>query len=210
MTDLFGLPDGQIPVELPSDCESCEELQQLIDSLAAITRFARAMADGDLSATLDKRGPLAGTLKALHANLRHLTWQTKEVAAGDFTQRVDFLGDFSVAFNHMVESLAHARDSLTKKNQELSESETRFRNFFENNSLTMLLVDPVTEVIIDANAVAVTYYGYPREELINMPVGNISVMAPEQVVETWQCALREGRNYFPVSNRLASDRKSVV
>jgi two-component system NtrC family sensor kinase len=117
---LKRLAAGQIPAEPPSDGECREELQQLIGFLSELSRFARAMAAGDLSATLRQGGPLAGALKGLHANLRHLTWQTQEVAAGDFTQRVDFLGDFSVAFNRMVESLAQARDNLTEKNRQLA------------------------------------------------------------------------------------------
>jgi len=114
------LADGQIPSEAPAECEVREELAQLLGYLGEISRFARSMADGDLSAKLLVRGSLAGALKGLHANLRHLTWQTQEVAAGDFTQRVDFLGDFSIAFNRMVEALAQAREELTTRNAELT------------------------------------------------------------------------------------------
>ncbi|MDR3412292.1 MAG: HAMP domain-containing protein [Formivibrio sp.] len=112
---LKHLATGHIPAELPPDGEYREELQQLIDAPSAITHFAQVMAEGDLSATLHQGGTLAGSLKALHADLRHLTWQTQKVAAGDFTQRVDFLGDFLIAFNSMVESLAMARDERQKK-----------------------------------------------------------------------------------------------
>jgi two-component system NtrC family sensor kinase len=116
---LKRLADGQIPSEAPPECEVREELAQLVAYLGEISHFTRSMADGDLSANLRLRGSLAGALKGLHANLRHLTWQTQEIAAGDFTQKVDFLGEFSVAFNHMVEALAKARADLTDKNTEL-------------------------------------------------------------------------------------------
>lgn len=119
---LKRLAEGQIPTEPPPECEAREELTQLVSHFNEITQFARAMAAGDLSATLHRRGSLAGALKGLHANLRHLTWQTQEVASGDFTQRVDFLGDFSVAFNRMVEALAQARNELTAKNAELTKT----------------------------------------------------------------------------------------
>jgi len=119
---LTRLADGQIPSEAPPECEVRDELTQLVAYLGELSRFTRSMADGNLSATVRLRGSLAGALKGLHANLRHLTWQTQEVAAGDFTQRVDFLGDFSVAFNRMVEALAHARDELTAKNAELTKT----------------------------------------------------------------------------------------
>ena len=119
---LKQLADGQIPSEPPPECAAREELIHLVGHLDELSHFARAMAAGDLSATLHRRGTLAGALKGLHANLRHLTWQTQEVAAGDFTQRVDFLGDFSVSFNRMVQALAQARDELTAKNAELTKT----------------------------------------------------------------------------------------
>jgi signal transduction histidine kinase len=117
---LKTLAAGRLPAALPPDCEHRDEAQQLVDYLGALTHFARAMAAGDLSATLSHHGALAGSLKALHANLRHLTWQTQEVAAGDFKQRVEFLGEFSNAFNSMVESLAKAREELVAKNHQLA------------------------------------------------------------------------------------------
>jgi two-component system, NtrC family, sensor kinase len=117
---LKSLAAGQIPAEVPADCEYREEVRALVDYLADLARFTRAMAAGDLSATIQARGSLAGSLKGLHANLRHLTWQTQQVAGGDFKQRVQFLGEFSAAFNSMVESLAHAREELVAKNYQLA------------------------------------------------------------------------------------------
>ncbi|MDR1709677.1 MAG: diguanylate cyclase [Candidatus Accumulibacter sp.] len=58
---------------------------------------------------------LAAPLKALHATLRHLTWQTQRIAQGDYKQRVDFLGDFAVAFNRMVEQLDEQRAALLEE-----------------------------------------------------------------------------------------------
>lgn len=46
--------------------------------------------------------------------MRHLTWQTQQVAAGDLDQRVDFLGDFSVAFNQMIQGLREKRAAEEK------------------------------------------------------------------------------------------------
>jgi signal transduction histidine kinase len=119
---LKALAAGQIPEQVPPDCECPEEVGALIAYMADINRFMRAMVDGDLSAKLNQRGSLAGALKGLHGNLRHLTWQTQQVAAGDFKQRVDFLGEFSVAFNSMVEALAQARDDLVSKNEQIAKA----------------------------------------------------------------------------------------
>jgi len=87
-------------------------LDDLVDELVEVSRFTLALAQGDLDHHLEHRGMMAGSLKALQAALRHLTWQTQRVAAGDFSQRVDFMGDFSEAFNSMVVALQEANDRL--------------------------------------------------------------------------------------------------
>jgi two-component system, NtrC family, sensor kinase len=119
---LQTLAAGQSIKELPDECDCREQLLELIRHLDELKRFVSAISAGDLTATLQVKGALAGNLKALHANLRHLTWQTQQVAAGDFSQRVDFLGAFSEAFNSMVTSLATARDELTERNRQLADT----------------------------------------------------------------------------------------
>ncbi|MDO4483460.1 MAG: diguanylate cyclase [Clostridia bacterium] len=58
---------------------------------------------------------LAAPLKELQGNLRHLSWQTQQVAKGDFSQRVDFMGEFSQAFNTMTTQLAEKTESLMEE-----------------------------------------------------------------------------------------------
>lgn len=86
-----------------------EKFDHLLEAMEALHRFAIALGNGDLSHEPPKSLHLLGSLKQLQANLRHLTWQTLEVAAGNFDQQVDFLGDFSTAFNKMVEGLREKR-----------------------------------------------------------------------------------------------------
>jgi len=47
----------------------------------------------------------------------------------------------------------------------LQESEERYRSLFQNNHAAMLLIDPNSANIIDANPAAVTFYGWTQEEL---------------------------------------------
>ena len=82
-------------------------------SLAQCNKFAQSLAKGDLSATPPPPGnEMAAPLKSLHASLRHLTWQSQQVAKGDYKQRVDFMGEFADAFNMMVEQLAERQQKL--------------------------------------------------------------------------------------------------
>jgi diguanylate cyclase (GGDEF)-like protein len=76
---------------LPAGLEDNAELDGLLNELADLYRFTLAVSQGDLEQPLTARGGLAGSLKTLDAALRHLTWQTQRVAAGDFTQRNELL-----------------------------------------------------------------------------------------------------------------------
>jgi diguanylate cyclase (GGDEF)-like protein len=92
-------------------------------SLLSLRDFAYAASQGDLSKQVNLRGYVGGALKALQANLKHLSWQTKMVASGDFSQRVDFMGEFSRSFNAMVMQL-----DLTVKELLCKEAELRAAN----------------------------------------------------------------------------------
>jgi len=86
----------------------------------------------------------------------------------------------------------------------LRDSELRFRQLFENNSSVMLLIDPMSGQILEANKSAITYYGYPPEKLIGMSINEINLFSPQRIAEEMQKAAREERNYFHFQHRLAS------
>lgn len=85
------------------------ECARMLSSFSEADGFLRALAKGDLDTSPPPKNHLISPFKELHANLRHLVWQTEQVAGGDLNQRVDFLGTFSTAFNSMVESLREKR-----------------------------------------------------------------------------------------------------
>ncbi len=125
---IAGLIDGQTPdlIQLPSGYPDNEIRQfvnhanRFISEYGPIQPFLFALSRGELDYEAP-RGQMAllHCAKNLQANLRHLTWKTQQVAKGDFSQRVDFMGEFSKSFNMMVEVLAANREELLRKNQEL-------------------------------------------------------------------------------------------
>ena len=87
-----------------------EGLKYLADCLIETRNLARALSKGDLESFTPSPGnEVAAPLKSLHASLKHLTWQTEQVAKGDYQQRVEFMGNFSSAFNAMVQQLEERR-----------------------------------------------------------------------------------------------------
>jgi diguanylate cyclase (GGDEF)-like protein len=98
--------------EIPEELIQLPEFMELRETLIDFREFLLAVSVGDLSRPLMRKGHLAGALKSLHSALRHLTWQTKIIASGDFSQRVDFMGEFSESFNLMVQQLEESRHKL--------------------------------------------------------------------------------------------------
>jgi len=108
------------PPSIPAGLESVGPLQRLYSDLISLRGVLYAASSGDLSKKVPLNGYTGGALKSLQANLKHLTWQTKMVADGDFSQRVDFMGEFADAFNAMVVQLDQTLTELVAKKTELS------------------------------------------------------------------------------------------
>ncbi len=56
----------------------------------------------------------------------------------------------------------------------MEESEARYRSLFQNNRAVMLIIDPETRCIVDANPAAARFYGYGEAELRGMPLSRIN------------------------------------
>jgi len=106
-------------IDLPEDYPNNEIRQavgyinKFINEYNRATDTVQTISKGELDQH-PPRGKLLilQTLKHLHANLRHLTWTTQQIAKGDFSHEVDFMGDFSTAFNSMTQQL---KDSFTER-----------------------------------------------------------------------------------------------
>jgi PAS domain S-box-containing protein len=98
----------------------------------------------------------------------------------------------------------YALDWRLKASQaQLRESEERYRSLFEKNHAVMLLIDPDTAVIVDANSAACAYYGWRREELMNKKIDEINTLTCDQVRVEMVLASDEKRNHFFFQHRLA-------
>jgi hypothetical protein len=124
------LLQGKIPSKIecvesdtPSDRRLAGDINQLIDFMEEIHRFIAPLAQGELNnIDFSRNNFLASPFKELHSRLCHLTWQAKQVAGGDYHQRVDFMGDFSRAFNFMIVALERNDRLLKEKIKELEEA----------------------------------------------------------------------------------------
>jgi len=102
--------DGLVfePGGVGDDPELQAAAQRLADFFGMVNeayRFAEDLANGRLETRADRKNVLAMPLKALQSHLTHLSWQARQVADGDLSQQVHFLGKFSESFNQMIASL---------------------------------------------------------------------------------------------------------
>lgn len=87
---------------------------------------------------------------------------------------------------------------------DLRESEERFRQMFEGHSAVMLLIEPQSGMVVDANPAAANFYGYSLESLRGMNINRINMLLQDEVVRERQAALNEEHNYFVFDHRLAN------
>lgn len=111
---------GVLPPGLPVELRENSRFNELVSTLVSLQKFVLAMSGGDLTPTLKAKGLTAGSLKNLQASLRHLTWQTQMIAQGNLSHRVDFMEEFSKAFNAMVVRLEESRDEIRRNQDEIA------------------------------------------------------------------------------------------
>jgi len=73
----------------------------------------------------------------------------------------------------------HLAQKLTA---ELRASEQAYRNQFAANSAVMLLIDPLTGAVLDANAAAAHFYGHSREQLLGMNMSQINSLPKAELL----------------------------
>ena len=131
---LYLLLKGQIPdLIIQSDQEDeINQVTQFVNSVIseqkALLEDSLKLSKGELSSKIVSHLPVANGLKNLQATLRHLTWQTKQIANGNLSQRTDYLGEFSDSFNWMVTQLELNQSALMSEIDERTTIEEKLRD----------------------------------------------------------------------------------
>jgi len=117
-----------IAPELPDN-----EIRQLITYVnrflteyASLSEAMRRISGGDLESPVPPgRNAVAQSYKALQSNLRHLTWKTQRIAAGGLDETVDFMGEFSEAFNRMTQQLKDSFEAIESQKRVIEEEKDK-------------------------------------------------------------------------------------
>nr|MBL8411373.1 PAS domain S-box protein [Dechloromonas sp.] len=86
---------------------------------------------------------------------------------------------------------------------ELMRSEARYRALFNNSPICMLIIDPASCRIVDANAAASEFYGWSHGELLAMHIQQINTLSAEQVAAEMVRARAASNRHFLFQHRRA-------
>ena len=125
---FYSILKGKKPnaLNLPEDYPDNELKQavgfinQFIDEYNGISELMYSLSRGDIHFEAPKgRMRVIQSLKSLQATLRNLTWTTQQIAKGEFDHSVNFMGEFSEAFNSMTQQLKMSFREREKATQAL-------------------------------------------------------------------------------------------
>lgn len=145
-----------IKEELKSESEELAELQEAVLYLSGLlsesNEFLRHLQAGELDVKPPGRHNfMAANLKELHSALKHLTWQANQIANGDYSQKVDFLGDFSASFNSMIHQLAEREAKLKHQSVELSDMVELIKSIMDGLKDWIVVIDSESKEVIYTN-----------------------------------------------------------
>ena len=101
----------------PGFMDLARGLQLLNQFLIEERELAYKLADGilEIDKLPDNDNVMAYPLKTLHSSLKHVAWKAKQIEKGDFSQRLDFAGEFADIFNNMADQLKKSREELERQ-----------------------------------------------------------------------------------------------
>ncbi len=114
--------------------------------------------------------------------------------------------------NGEVEIVGVTRDISDRKRieNELMQSQKRYRTLFNNTGSIMLLVDPETGQILDVNESACDFYGYAYDDFIKLNIKDINTLNPEEIEKQIQRAKDGKRSFFNFIHKLADGQERFV
>ena len=104
---------------------------------------------------------------------------------------------------HQVE-LELQNEELLRVTSSLQQNESQYKSLFANNHSVMLLIDPETGEIKDANVAACFYYGWSHGELCKKNISDINTLSSDELAKELQRAKAEKRKHFFFKHCLAN------
>jgi PAS domain S-box-containing protein len=109
------------------------------------------------------------------------------------------------AEGRLVSLLSFAKDLTRQFEAERARdlSEARYAQIFYNSHAVMLILDPESGQIIDANPAAEGFYGWSRDTLKTMHIGDINTLSPQALLIELKASHEARRKHFEFRHRRA-------
>jgi len=110
----------------------------------------------------------------------------------------------------LASNISYALDFFEKDAQrrqaeyDLQESEVRYNALFASSCMPLIVFDPDNGAIVDANILALNFYGWDKATFTSMNVADINVMATEAIRQEMASAAASKRSYCEFRHQLAS------
>ncbi len=131
--------------------------------------------------------------------------------AFDFLTKPLDLKDLEITLNKAIDHVERlksvkqreqAAETAMRKAEAIALSAERFRKMFTNHSAPMILLDPETALVVEANRAASNFYGYSQDEFRGLEVAKLHTSVYEHVRDAIADVIAGGRNYFVFEHRL--------
>lgn len=130
--------------------------------------------------------------------------------SGDIRNAILYVEKLMLPGRSLMLTIIHDITERKKAEEALRESEARFRGMFENHDAVMLLIEPESGKIVDANDAAEIFYGYSRSELRGMAIQQINQGPSAQVAAERYKAIEKKRNIFEFRHRISTGQIRTV
>ena len=207
--------EARTPQPIPEDACSAQTLP-LVRSANRLVHFMEELADfvlpltrGELSAPLPSPDNyMAVPFKDLHARLSELTRQADQVARGDYSQRIAFMGEFSQAFNSMVELLAEREQGLKTEiagRQHAEEVLQHERDLLVAGPLVTFRWRAGDDGVVEYVSPNITSFGYDAQEFVSGRLTYSSIVHPgdlERIVADGDAKTATGIDWWTQEYRI--------
>jgi PAS domain S-box-containing protein len=126
-----------------------------------------------------------------------------ELNIGDIVSVPTWLRLVIVPLGDDIAILSQDISERIKTELKIKESEKQFRALFTDSATVMLLIDPETGRIIDANNAALKFYGYDRKTITNMKMSSINTLTEKGIKARMDKAMKAKTTYFQFTHRIA-------
>ncbi|MFT3829265.1 MAG: PAS domain S-box protein [Opitutaceae bacterium] len=121
---------------------------------------------------------------------------------------------FTVTLAGLTSLVVRRRERLESevriRTAELQDSESRYRTLFAFNGAVMLLVDPRTGTIVEANPAAAAFYGWPSSELTGKSILDLNTLPADELRPRLLAASRGAQQRFEFRHRRADGSVRAV